>query len=130
MKIGYVKIHRKLVEWRYYKNSVVKCIFLHILLTANYKDVPWEEIIVKKGQKVTSYPSLAEETGFTVAQVRKAIAKLKEAGTITVRTTSRYSLITVENWDLYQSQEENGADKRAVKKTVKEQTESSQGAVR
>ncbi|MFR5790585.1 MAG: hypothetical protein ACLUFA_09410 [[Clostridium] leptum] len=34
---GFVKIHRKLVQWGWYTDNVVKGVFLHILLTANFK---------------------------------------------------------------------------------------------
>ena len=80
--------------------------FLHLIFTANFKDVPWENTVIKRGQVVTSYKSLAEDLGFTIRQVRTAINKLKSTREIAVKATNKYSIITVVNWEDYQTDEE------------------------
>lgn len=103
---GYVKIYRKLLSWGWYSNSPVKDTFIHFLLTANFKDMPWQNIVIERGQLVTSYPKLAESLGFTVQQIRTAILKLKSTGEITVKTTNKFQLVTVVNFEDYQSYED------------------------
>lgn len=34
---GFVKLHRKMIEWGWYSDFVVKDVFLHILMVAAYK---------------------------------------------------------------------------------------------
>ena len=55
---GFIKLHRKLVAWGWYQDYVVKDVFLHLLLTANFRDTQWMGVTLKKGQLVTSYKHL------------------------------------------------------------------------
>ena len=123
---GYVKIHRKLIQWGWYKNSVVKDTFLHLIFTANFKDMPWEGITIKRGQVVTSYESLANDLGFSIQQVRTAIKKLRSTGEITTQATNRYTIVTVVNFDDYQSTDENLTDEITSNATNKQQTNNKQ----
>lgn len=100
---GWIKLHRKILDWEWYTDAPVRILFEHLLLTANYEDKRWKGITIKRGQKVTSRQHLAEETGLTEQQVRTALAKLKSTQNITSKTTNKYTLITVENYGLYQS---------------------------
>lgn len=99
---GWVKIHRKIIDWEWYKDISAKIVFLHLLLTANYEDKNWKGITIKRGQKVTSINHLAKETNLTSQQVRTALDKLKSTGEITIKPTNKYSLITVEKYANYQ----------------------------
>ena len=99
---GFVKIHRKLIQWGWYQDNVVKGVFLHLLLTASFKDSPWQGRIIHAGQLVTSYKRLAEDLGFGVQQVRTAIDKLVSTCEITCETTNKYTIITIVNWHDYQ----------------------------
>lgn len=99
---GFVKIHRKLLAWGWYQDNVVKGVFIHILLMANFKDTEWMGTTIKSGQFVTSYKNLAQDLGFSVQQIRTAINKLKSTGEITIKTTNKFTIITVEKWEDYQ----------------------------
>lgn len=123
---GYVKIHRRLVQWGWYKNSVIKDTFLHLIFTANFKDMEWEGQTIKRGQVVTSYKNLAADTGLTVQQVRNAIKKLKSTGEITSKSTNKYTIITLVNFDNYQSTEEITTSEITSKSTNKQQTNNKQ----
>jgi hypothetical protein len=99
---GWIKIHRQLEDWEWYTNIPVKTLFIHCLLKANHKDNQWQGIVIKKGSFVTSYENLSIETGLTVRQIRTALNKLKMTGEVTHKGQSRYSIITINNWNLYQ----------------------------
>ena len=58
---------------------------------------------IPRGSFVTSYQALAEETGLTVMNVRTAIKHLKLTQEITVSQHSKFSVITVKNYDAYQT---------------------------
>lgn len=100
---GFIKIHRKLLKWEWYSDLNVRVLFFHCLLKANHKSEKWQGIEIKAGQFVTSYGHLAKECGLTVHQTRTALDKLKMTGEIANKTTSRYSIITIKNWNLYQA---------------------------
>ena len=99
---GYIKTYRKMLDWEWYTDVPVRVLFEHCLLKANYKEKKWHGITIECGSFITSYENLAFETGLTVQQVRTAINKLKSTGEITYQSTSRYSIITVNNWIEYQ----------------------------
>ena len=109
---GFIKLHRKLVAWGWYQDCVVKDVFLHLLLTANFKDSQWMGVTLKKGQLVTSYKHLSEDLAFSVRQVRTAIDKLKSTGEITTEATNRFTIITVVNWEEYQLFDEKMTNER------------------
>lgn len=100
---GWIKLYRKMTEWQWYKNPVVRVVFEHLLLTANREDKYWNDILIRKGQVVTSCRHLASNTGLSVQQVRTAILKLKSTQDITYKSTNKYTLITIVNYDKYQS---------------------------
>lgn len=102
---GFVKIFRKLKVWGWYKNSPVKDLFIHCLLSANFKDCQWEHQTINAGQFVTSRKHLAEELGFSEQVIRTAIKKLESTREITTKSTNKYTVITVVNWEDYQGDE-------------------------
>ena len=102
---GYIKLHRKLLEWGWYTDSVVKGVFLHFLLTASFRDIPWMGMTIKRGQLITSVVNLQRELGFSRQQIRTAISKLASTNEITTRATNKHMLITVVNWEEYQASE-------------------------
>lgn len=103
---GYIKLYRKLIQWGWYQDSVVKDLFLHLLLTASFKDFEWMGETCKAGQLITGRKRLAEELNFSERQIRTALEKLKSTGEVTTKTTNKYTIITVVNWEDYQSGEE------------------------
>lgn len=123
---GFIKIHRKLIQWGWYQDNVVKGVFLHLLLTANFKSMPWQGIIIERGQLVTSYGHLADDLGFTVQQVRTAITKLKSTQEITVKSTNKYTLVTIVNWEDYQTEEETLTSTSTRSVTNEQQTNNKQ----
>ena len=101
--MDYVKISRKILEWEWYKDVNTKVVFFHILLKANWKNGRFQGMEIPRGSFVTSYQFLAEETGLTVMNVRTAIKHLKLTQEITVSQHSKFSVITVKNYDAYQT---------------------------
>ena len=102
MQNGFIKIHRQIIDWEWYTNIPVRVLFGHCLLRANHRDNKWQGHLIKKGSFITSYEKLSIETGLTIRQVRTAINKLKTTGELTHKTTSQYSIISINNWDKYQ----------------------------
>ena len=102
MNNGFVSLHRKLLDWEWYQDSITKCLFIHLLLTANFTEKNWRGITVKRGQVLIGRLKLAESLGFSEQQIRTALNKLKSTKELTIKTTNKYSLVTVLNYDTYQ----------------------------
>lgn len=91
-----------MVNWEWYCDQNVRLVFLHLLLKANYRDNKWCGIIILRGQFITSISRLAKEIGLSNQQTRTAIDKLKLTGEITIKSTNKYTLVTIEKYSLYQ----------------------------
>lgn len=103
---GWIKLHRKMLDWEWYNDNNTKILFLHLLLTANHKEKKWQGKIIERGQKLTSLQHLAEETHLTLRQVRTSLNKLKSTNEIAIKTTNKYTLITIEKYSSYQNNDQ------------------------
>lgn len=99
---GWIKLHRKMLEWEWYDDINVCRLWTHLLLKANHKPNNWKGIAVQAGQCVTGRHSLAKETGLTEQQIRTALNKLKSTGEVTSKIYSKFSVITITSWNEYQ----------------------------
>lgn len=106
---GFIVLHRKLLNWEWYKNTNTKVLFLHLLLTANYVPTKCEGQVVQRGEVMTTYPLLSAETGLTVKEIRTALNHLNGADITAVRKVPKGSIISIKNYNQYQER----ADKRA-----------------
>ncbi len=102
MNEGFIKLFRKFLDWEWYDDINTKTLFIHLLLTANWKAKKWHGITVKRGQLITSQSHLAEQTQLSRQQVRRAIDNLISTNDITKSTTSTYTIITIKNYGKYQ----------------------------
>ena len=100
---GWIKIHRQLLEWEWYNDINTFRLFMHILLKAQHKPIEWQGIKIDAGSFITSLDKLSKETGLSIRKVRTALDNLKTTCELTSKTTSRYSIITVNNWNKWQA---------------------------
>ena len=77
-------------------------IFLDILLNANHKDKKYRGEIVKAGTLTTSYAKIAERTGSSLRTVRTVLRDLETTHEVTRQSNSKFTIITITNWHLYQ----------------------------
>lgn len=103
---GFIKLHRKMIEWGWYSDCVVKDVFLHILMTANYTDGSYRGYEIKAGDAIIGRKRMSQDLGFSEQQIRTAIKKLESTGEITLKSTNKFTIATVENWAFYQCDEE------------------------
>jgi len=115
---GFITLHRKLLDWEWYKDINTKTLFIHCLLKANWEDKNWRGLNIKRGSFVTSYDGLSKETNLTIQQIRTAIFKLSKTQEINIQTTNKYTLLSVVKYEDYQSLE--------IKSTHKQQTNNTQ----
>lgn len=102
MNNGYIKLHRKILEWEWYTEPNTMRLFLHCLLKANHKDKNWRGTIVKRGTFITSIKSLSKETGLSNSQARTSLKRLLNSKQISIQSTNRSSLISIVKYDMYQ----------------------------
>ena len=99
---GYIKLHRKLLNWGWYKDQNTMVVFLHLLLTANFAESEYMGEKIFPGQVVIGRKSLARALGMSEQNVRTALNHLKSTNEITIKSTNKFSIVTIVNWALYQ----------------------------
>ena len=102
---SYIKLMRKMQKWEWYKDSVTKSLFLHLLLKANWKDGEWQGIKVKRGQLVTGRKALAFETGIKESTIERHLKRLQKSGEVGQQTNNKFRVITVCKYNDYQAVE-------------------------
>ena len=109
---GFIKLDRKILTWRWYNDVNTLRVFLHLLLTANYSDGEYMTHPIKRGQVVTGRKKLSDQLKLTEREVRTALTHLKATNEVTIETTSKYSIITINNYDKYQQTTNKASLKR------------------
>lgn len=101
---GFIKIHRKILNWQWYSDEVTFRVFLHLLLTANFKPATWKNIKIERGQLVTSITHLCQDLGYSRDTIYKALKRLETSGEIQRSPNARFTIITVVNYADYQEE--------------------------
>ena len=131
MSNGFIKICRKIRDWRWWSDDAVLRFFIGIILLANYKDAEFKGETIKRGSFVTSIPNLCTYLEMSERKVRRCLECLKSTGEITDIANNHFRVITVVNYDEYQDvlplskkqgkRQGNKQGKRKVKGQDKEQ---------
>jgi DnaD/phage-associated family protein len=112
---GWIKLHRKLLASDVFQNEKLLKVFIYCLLKATHSEISQkvgrQTVELKPGQFIYGRKKAALELNMKESTVRDYINILKDDGVITVNPTNKYSIITVVNWDLYQSKEETPDNK-------------------
>jgi hypothetical protein len=122
----YVKIDRNVTEWEWYTNRNTFCLFMHLLIRANWKPGKFEGIEIERGSFVSSVRRLCSELDMTEREVRTALRHLESTGEVVRESYRRFTLFTVCNYEKYQGnlQQEGESEKGQTK--VKQTTNKGQ----
>jgi len=99
---GWVKNYRKIEDWEWYTTPHMAHLFQHLIRSANHKAGMWRGIEVAPGQLVCGLFSLSAATGISVRSLRTCLSRLESSCEITRKTTNKYTIITIENYEKYQ----------------------------
>ena len=117
----WVKIYDSILEWEWSDDPNMVSLWVHLLLRANYKDKKWHGIEVKRGQLVTGRAVLSELTGLSERSIRTCLARLQETGEIFIKTTNKYSIITICKYERYQQNEKTNDQQTTSKRPANDQ---------
>ena len=103
--IGWIRLHRKILNWELYRDPNAFRVYIHFLLNANYEDSKWKNIVIKAGDYCFTYDALAGNLGLTVRQIRFAIDKLKKCQNIVTRVSGRFQVVSIVKYNLFKDDE-------------------------
>lgn len=121
---GHIKLHRKIVKWRWFKEPNTVVVWLAILA-----HVEWRKTAeLKPGQWFTTVKELCEITGLKPQQVRTALNHLTNGSTneITIKSTNKFSIVSIVNWEKYQGCDDEVTNKVTRNLTNDQQTTNKQ----
>jgi predicted transcriptional regulator len=99
---GFIKLYRSMKNWGWYKDSITKAVFIHLLLSANFKPNTYKGVLIERGQVPFGRKQLSFELGISEQQVRTALKHLISTNEITIKTSLQGSIATINNYDTYQ----------------------------
>jgi len=129
MQNGYVNLWRKSIKSRVFKNTELWKVWTWCLMKANHQQ-KWVsfktgrseiEIEVLSGQFIFGRKSAQKDLDMPESSIWKRMLKLKNLQNLNIESNSQYSLITILNWDTYQTQKIKGDGKGDRQVTGKEQ---------
>jgi len=104
---GWIKIHRKFISWEWADEPKMVSLFIHLLIEASHQDTRWKGQEIKRGQVIFGRLKWSEKTGISEQCLRTCLKKLESTGEIDIKSTNRYSVITILNYDEYQGRRDN-----------------------
>jgi hypothetical protein len=122
---GWIRLYRELLDKQVFQNEKLLKTLIWCLLKArrfpeNVK-IGQQTISLQAGQFYTGRFNAAEELQMKPSTAWKNILLLKKNQSIDIKSNNKFSVITVVNWALYQSEEIKSDTKRDNKITTKEQ---------
>lgn len=115
MSGGWIKLHRKLLDSSIFTSDSGLRIWIWCLLRANHDEcdvfVGIHKVHLMPGQFVFGRESASESLGISPSTVRNWINILQQDSRIDIKPTNKYSVISVLNWNDYQSMD-NKKDNR------------------
>lgn len=112
-KAGWIALHRKLLESSEWKTSTPqhRAVLIGVLLMTNHKktkhldEESGRRIVVERGQLLTTISKIAAVCHVSKSSVVRALEKFGERGTgfWKVEPHRSFSIITIKNYELYQS---------------------------
>lgn len=123
---GWIKLYRRFPDWQWFKRPEMVQIWVYILLSAAHRDHVWQSVNIRRGEFPTSVAALCRATGLSTQQVRTCLSRLERTGEITQKSTNKFTIISVCNFDDYQLDAETDQQTNNKQVTNKQQSNNNQ----
>jgi len=121
---GWIKIHRKLLENPIASKSNYMNVWIHLLLMANHEEEKcfiWngQNIKQKAGEFITGRKQLSKNTGIPESTIEDILRYFEKEQIIRQQKTTKYRLITILKWNMYQQTDSKATTKQQQSDTIK-----------
>lgn len=104
---SWVKVSRKLLTSAIASKPEYLAVWMHLILSASYKPgevlVGHQVVKLNAGQLVFGRIKFAQQIGVSEHTLRMALKSLETLQQITIKSESKFSVITITNWSKYQT---------------------------
>ncbi len=115
---GWVKLHRRILDNPIHLKGEWFSIWIHLLLLASHDDHSFiwngQSQVIKSGQLLTGRKELAKQCGVSESMVERVLKYLEIEHQIEQQKTTKYRVITILNWDKYQTKDTKSDNKRTT----------------
>lgn len=101
---GWIKIYRRITDWEWYNHSEMVHLFIHLIVKATPTEKIWQGVSLQRGQVIVGRQKLSAETGISEMTIRTCLNRLKQSGEIEIKSSNRFSIITICNYESYQQE--------------------------
>ena len=112
---GWIKLHRKIMRNEKWDNDKMLKVFIWCLLKATHEAreqlVGMQKVNLLPGQFVTGREAGARELQMAQSSFRRLLDRLKQLQFVDIKTTNKFSVVTVVNWAFYQCDGEDATSK-------------------
>lgn len=109
MDRGWVKLWRKSLDSGMLRNSDLWTFWTWCLMKATRHPaktmVGFQEVELEPGQLIFGRKAAAEELKMSEQTIRTCLKNLEKSKNLTIKSTNKFSVISITNWDIYQSSE-------------------------
>lgn len=126
---GWIKLHRSLLDWKYWGDHESLTLWIYLLQMANHKE-GWNfrGIKLNPGQLLTGRDKLADACCLHRSKVERILKKLEIEQQIEQQKTNKFRIITIVKWNEYQigemqteqQSEQQMSNKRATNEHIQE----------
>jgi DNA replication protein DnaD len=117
-------MHRKLLDHEIGRDPLAVALWFRLIAEASYEDkeVLWNggAIQIKRGQFITSILKLSQWLRVSEGRTKRYLNAYQNVGQIEIKTTNKYTVITIRNYNKYQV---NGEQNENRMRTNREQNE-------
>ena len=105
---GWLKLYRSILDSAVFQDAEVLKVWIWLLCNVAFEQhdtICYGKVIhLKPGQIATGRKKIAQCTDLNETKVYRALIAIKSLGNIEIKSTNKYSIITVVNWDKYQDE--------------------------
>jgi len=102
---GFVKVWRKIKKWEWYDDDETLAFFVRLIMKANWEDKRWHGHVVPRGSFIAGRKTLAKEFKRSERRIRTLVERLKATSELTSKSTNRFTIYTLVNYEKYQSRD-------------------------
>lgn len=122
MKTGYIKLWRKIVDNPVFSNAGILKVWVWCLCNAAYKReevmVGSHLVVLEPGQLIFKRTQASRDLGINESNLYRHLKFLEVNNYLNIKTTNRYSLLSITYWDEYQASEQQNEQLENNKRTT------------